>query len=101
MNVYFADFTFDSLSGVTSQYLLAHVARCRQPVGGLLEDVTPLPTSIPALHLGVQASDGGHPGRGVPGSRLVSATTVLLVAFGRLKSGVDTGQSSMREYLPD
>ena len=114
MNVDFADFTFDSLSGVTSQHLLTHVARCGQPVCCLQEHVTShLPTNtttntttttttIPNLHLRAEASDGGHPGRGVASSGLVSprhcsATTVLLtvgvVAFRRLKSGMDNLQS--------
>ena len=105
MNVDFAYFTFDSLPGVTSQHLLTHLAGCGQPVCCLQEHVTPLPTTTATkstLQLRAEASDGGHPGRGVASSGLVcprhcSATTVLLtlgvVAFRRLKSGMDNLQS--------
>ena len=60
MNVNLTDLAPQSLPGVTSQHLLAHVARCGQPVGCLQEQVLfvlPLPPHAPY---------GGHPGRGVP-----------------------------------
>ena len=46
--------------GLTSEDLLTDPAGCGEPVGGLLEHVAP--ATLP---------DGGHPGRGVPGGRLL------------------------------
>ena len=95
------------LSWLTSEYLVTDVTRCGQPVGCLQEHVAPLSSltsiTIRALRLRAQTSDGCHPGRGVPRSRLVSpshrsAPTVLpraRVAFGRLKSGIVGWTSSV------
>ena len=103
MKIYPTDFTFDSLSGVTSQYLLTHVAGCWQSVCGLLEHMTSLTTTnntttttttIHGLHLRAQAPDGGHPGRGVAGGGLLSTRVLLAgVALGKLKPGMENPHS--------
>ena len=100
MNVNFTNFTFDSLSGVTSQYLLTHVAGCWKSVCCLLEEVSSLTntttttTTIPGIHLRAQSPDGGHPGRGVAGGGLLSTRVLLaVVSLGKLKPGLDNVNS--------
>ena len=99
MKIYPTDFTFDSLSGVTSQYLLTHVAGCWKSVCCLLEEVASLTnttttTTIPGIHLRAQSPDGGYPGRGVASGGLLSTRVLLAgVALGKLKPGMENPHS--------
>ena len=108
MNVYFADFTFDSLSGVTSQHLVTHVTRCGQSVCCLQEHMTAISlslttTSSPALQLGAETPDGGHPGGGVASRGLLSSRHRGAggVTFATLNPGLHVISSNTRlSYCP-